>query len=179
MKMHSVGFARRPRAGGGYDYVDSVRLRRFPERRTHEPGDTQRRASVAGASKDRSVRCVRRVSMGSGAGLKGESVYRRRAGCGLLRVTPPAKQKRSRFDALEIHAIAIDAKDRVYAATAPDGKVIGGTRRQELGVLRPEAEVHLVFAFDTADNLFVATGDQGEIHKVTPDGQRLGVFQER
>src|SRR5581483_9000954 len=80
------------------------------------------------------------------------------------------------LDGLEIHAIVVDAKDRVYAATSPDGKVyrIGANGKCEL-FYNPKQKYIWAMAFDSHGNLFVATGDQGEIHKVTPDGKG-GVF---
>ena len=62
-----------------------------------------------------------------------------------FRVIPAGKSKTlAELPGLEIHAIAVDRKDRVYAATSPDGKVYRvATRRQARGVLRPEGEIHL------------------------------------
>src|SRR5712671_1274423 len=45
-------------------------------------------------------------------------------GAKLYRISPSGEKKTlAEFDALEIHAIAIDRKDQVFIATAPDGKV--------------------------------------------------------
>src|SRR5579859_4010877 len=46
-------------------------------------------------------------------------------GAKLFRISPGGEKKTlAEFqEAIDIHAIAIDAKDRVYAATSPDGKV--------------------------------------------------------
>src|SRR5262249_17114653 len=46
------------------------------------------------------------------------------AGAKLYRIAPDGKGRMlADLDALEIHAIAVDSHDRVYAATAPDGRV--------------------------------------------------------
>lgn len=76
------------------------------------------------------------------------------------------------LDAFEIHAIAVDSKDRVYAATSPDGKVyrIAGSAKPEV-FYDPKAKYIWALAFDRKGDLFVATGDRGEIHRVTPDGK--------
>ena len=45
-------------------------------------------------------------------------------GAKLYRISPAGEKKTlAEFDALDIHAIAIDRRDRVFVATAPDGKV--------------------------------------------------------
>jgi hypothetical protein len=79
---------------------------------------------------------------------------------------------------LQIQAIAIDASNRVYAATAPDGKVfrVGPTGSNEV-FYEPKAKYIWALAFDKSGNLFVATGDHGEIHKVTPQGQGSVFFK--
>ena len=79
---------------------------------------------------------------------------------------------------LQIQAIAIDSANRVYAATAPDGKVfrVGPTGSNEV-FYEPKAKYIWALAFDKSGNLFVATGDHGEIHKVTPQGQGSVFFK--
>ncbi|HEY1758020.1 MAG TPA: hypothetical protein VGG72_21810 [Bryobacteraceae bacterium] len=75
------------------------------------------------------------------------------------------------LDGIAIQAIAIDAMDRVYAATSPDGKVYRVDAAGKASVFYdPKAKYIWAMAFDKAGNLYVATGDQGEIHKVTPAG---------
>src|SRR5229473_3666473 len=45
-------------------------------------------------------------------------------GAKLLRISPSGEKKTlAEFQAIEIHAIAVDNKDRVFVGTAPDGKV--------------------------------------------------------
>jgi sugar lactone lactonase YvrE len=75
------------------------------------------------------------------------------------------------LDGIAIQAIAIDAMDRVYAATSPDGRVYRVSASGQADVFYdPKAKYIWAMAFDKAGNLYVATGDQGEIHKVTPAG---------
>jgi sugar lactone lactonase YvrE len=75
------------------------------------------------------------------------------------------------LDGIAIQAIAIDAMDRVYAATWTDGRVYRVSASGQASVFYdPKAKYIWAMAFDKAGNLYVATGDQGEIHKVTPAG---------
>ena len=75
------------------------------------------------------------------------------------------------LDGLEIHAIVLDSKDNVYAATDPDGKVykIGPDGKPKL-FYDPHQKYIWAMAFANNGDLFIATGDQGEIHRVTPAG---------
>lgn len=72
----------------------------------------------------------------------------------------------------EIHAIAIDSKDRVFAATSPDGKVylVNSAGKSEVYY---DPKTKYIWALSSSSNgdLFVATGDKGEIHKVTAAGK--------
>jgi hypothetical protein len=85
-------------------------------------------------------------------------------------------------DALEIHAIAVDSKDRVYFGTEPDGKVfrMTGTAKPEV-FYDPKAKYIWALAFNSKGDLLVATGGvpngQGEIHKVSPDGKGAVFFK--
>jgi len=84
----------------------------------------------------------------------------------------------SELDGLEIHALAVDAKDQVYAATDPDGKVY---RIAPDGKARTFYDPHQKYiwamAFNSKGDLFVATGDQGEIHRVTGNGSGSVFFK--
>ena len=75
------------------------------------------------------------------------------------------------LDGMEIQAIAIDRQDRVYAATAPDGKVyrVNASGQAEV-FFDPRAKYIWALAFSKSGDLFVATGDKGEIYRVTPAG---------
>ncbi len=76
------------------------------------------------------------------------------------------------FDDLEVHALAIDKKDQVYAATSPDGKIykISSGGKAEV-FYDPHAKYVWAMAFDSHGDLFIATGDRGEIFRVAPDGK--------
>ena len=96
----------------------------------------------------------------------------------VLAVTPQGKSTTfAELTALEVHALAIDTKDRVYAATSPDAKIYRMSKagKPEL-FFDPKAKYVWAMAFDHAGNLFVATGDQGLIYKVTPDGSGSEFF---
>jgi sugar lactone lactonase YvrE len=90
----------------------------------------------------------------------------------LFMVDPSGKSKTlAELEGIAIQAIAIDSKDRVYAATSPDGKVyrIDATGKSEV-FYDPKQKYIWAMEFSSAGDLFVATGDQGEIHRVTPAG---------
>src|ERR1035438_7551652 len=75
------------------------------------------------------------------------------------------------LDGVAIQAIAIDAMDRVYAATSPDGKVYRVSAAGKVDVFYdPKTKYIWAMAFDKGGNLYVATGDQGEIHKYPSNG---------
>ncbi|HUE43782.1 MAG TPA: hypothetical protein VMP12_09460 [Candidatus Sulfotelmatobacter sp.] len=82
------------------------------------------------------------------------------------------------LEGLEIHAIVIDSKDQVYAATDPDGKVykIGSNGKAQL-FYDPHQKYIWAMVSDAKGDLFVATGDQGEIHRVTPAGSGSVFFK--
>src|ERR1035438_8624333 len=83
---------------------------------------------------------------------------------------------------LQVQALVVDKAGVVYAATAPDGKVY---RLEATKGAKPDAKASWNatpyfdpnskyiwdLALDTAGNLYVATGDHGEIFKVTANGQ--------
>jgi hypothetical protein len=75
------------------------------------------------------------------------------------------------LDGITIQAIAVDSKDRVYAATSPDGKVYRVDQAGKSEVFYdPKQKYIWALEFSRSGDLFVATGDQGEIHRVTPAG---------
>jgi sugar lactone lactonase YvrE len=78
----------------------------------------------------------------------------------------------AQLDDLEVHAIAVDGKDQVYAATSPDGKVykIAASGKAEV-FYDPHAKYIWGMVFDSKGELFIATGDRGEIHRVSPGGK--------
>jgi sugar lactone lactonase YvrE len=91
----------------------------------------------------------------------------------LFMVDPSGKSKTlAELEGIAIQAIAIDSKDRVYAATSPDGKVYRietQTGKSEV-FYDPKQKYIWALEFSRSGDLFVATGDQGEIHRVTPAG---------
>jgi outer membrane protein assembly factor BamB len=97
----------------------------------------------------------------------------------LFMVDPSGKAKTvAEIDGLAIQAIAIDRQDRVYAATAPDGKVYRVDRAGKAEVFYdPHAKYIWALAFSKAGDLYVATGDQGEIHRVSPSGSGSVFFR--
>jgi sugar lactone lactonase YvrE len=101
---------------------------------------------------------------GGGPGGPGARVY----------VISPGGKGRTfaEMDDLEVHALAVDRKDRVYAATYPDGKVyrISGAGKPEV-FFDPHAKYIWAMAFDSRGELFVATGEHGEVYRVSPDGK--------
>jgi hypothetical protein len=97
----------------------------------------------------------------------------------ILAVTPQGKSRvAAEVDGLEIHALAIDRKDRLYAATSPDSKVyrIDADGKPEL-FFDPNAKYIWAMVFDKTGNLYVATGDQGVIYRVTPGGKGSEFFR--
>lgn len=79
---------------------------------------------------------------------------------------------------LQVQALAVDANDRLYAATAPDGKVYRFSPEGKAEVFYdPQAKYIWALAFEKGGDLFVATGDRGEIHRVTPAGQGSVFFK--
>ena len=81
-------------------------------------------------------------------------------GARLYLVSPDGKGKTlAQWDDLEVHGLAIDKSDRLYAGTSPDGKVYkiepGG--KPQL-FYDPHAKYIWGMAFDSRGNLFIATG---------------------
>ncbi|MEO7145903.1 MAG: hypothetical protein ABI165_20610 [Bryobacteraceae bacterium] len=97
----------------------------------------------------------------------------------LFRIDPNGNAKSiAELDGLEIHAIAIDSRDRVYAATAPDGKVyrLAAGGKPEV-FYDPHAKYIWSMVFAPSGDLYIATGDRGEIHRVTPAGTGTVFFK--
>ncbi len=97
----------------------------------------------------------------------------------LYRIDPSGKAETvAELEGLEIHSVAIDAKDVVYAATAPDGKVyrIGRAGKAEV-FFDPKAKYIWSMVFGANGDLFVGTGDKGEIFRVKSNGQGSVFFK--
>lgn len=96
----------------------------------------------------------------------------------LFMVDPAGKSKTlAEVEGLEIHAVAVDSRDRVYAATDPDGKVYRIANGKAELFYDPKAKYIWAMAFSKGGDLYVATGDHGEIHKVGPDGKGSVFFR--
>lgn len=93
-------------------------------------------------------------------------------------LTPGGKPREyAEIASLEVHALAIDSQDRLYAAVLPDAKIyrIDKAGKPQLFF---DAKCKYIWAmtFDKGGNLFVATGDSGLIYKIAPDGTGLKFF---
>ena len=99
---------------------------------------------------------------------------------------------------LQVQALALDTSGILYAATNPDGKVYRIERPAGIPAAKGKTETEKsksagefsasVFfdpgtkyiwdlVFDNAGNLYVATGDHGEIYRVTPKGEHSVFFK--
>src|SRR5271166_5682267 len=107
----------------------------------------------------------------------------------VYRITPDG-QSTTIFEPqeLQVQALVVDKSDIVYAATAPDGKVyrleaVKGTKADAktswsaTPYFDPGSKYIWDVVLDNAGVLYVATGDHGEIHKVSPNGQHSLFFQ--
>jgi hypothetical protein len=86
----------------------------------------------------------------------------------------------SELTGLEVHALAVDAQDRVYAAVLPDAKIyrIDSSGKPQL-FFDSKCKYIWSMVFDHSGNLFVATGDSGLIFKVGTDGKGSQFFDTR
>jgi sugar lactone lactonase YvrE len=119
----------------------------------------------------------------------------------LYRITPDG-QATTIFEPteLQVQALVVDKNGVVYAGTAPDGKVYKienkrgaktepakSTADKPKGQVDPNWSSSVYFdpgtkyiwdlTFDSSGNLYVATGDRGEIYKVTPKGDHTVFFK--
>ncbi len=89
---------------------------------------------------------------------------------------------------LQVQVLVVDKAGIVYAATAPDGKVyrLAATKGAKLDAkaswsatpyFDPKSKYIWDLALDSAGSLYVATGDHGEIFKVTANGQQSLFFK--
>ncbi|MGA9797372.1 MAG: hypothetical protein WBQ68_00055, partial [Terriglobales bacterium] len=115
----------------------------------------------------------------------------------VYRITPQG-QSSSIFEPkeLQVQALALDKNGVLYAATNPDGKVYRIERQAGATASKAEADksksttdysASVYFdpgtkyiwdlVFDSSGNLYVATGDHGEIYRVTPKGEHSVFFK--
>ena len=107
----------------------------------------------------------------------------------LRRGNRPASSSRKE---LQVQALAVDKNGVLYAATNPDGKVYRIERQAseaERTKTKPAGEFSSSvyfdpgtkyiwdLVFDGSGNLYVATGDHGEIFRVTPKGEHSVFFK--
>jgi hypothetical protein len=95
---------------------------------------------------------------------------------------------------LQVQALAVDKSGAIFAATNPDGKVYriehkatGKAGEKDKAGVDPSWSASVYFDpatkyiwdldLDEAGNLFVATGDTGEIFRVTPKGEHAVFFK--
>jgi len=107
----------------------------------------------------------------------------------VYRITPDG-QSTAIFEPqeLQVQALVVDKNGTVYAATAPDGKVY---RLESAKGAKPDAKTSWTastyfdpgskyiwdIVLDNAGALYVATGDHGEIYKVSANGQHSLFFK--
>jgi hypothetical protein len=110
----------------------------------------------------------------------------------VYRITPQG-QSSSIFEPkeLQVQALALDKNGVLYAATNPDGKVYRIERQAGVSAdkTKPAGEFSSSvyfdpgtkyiwdLVFDASGNLYVATGDHGEIFRVTPKGEHSVFFK--
>ncbi len=100
---------------------------------------------------------------------------------------------------LQVQALVVDKNGVLYAATNPDGKVYriehlapkavgkdvkddkskGDSEWKSSVYFDPGSKYIWDLALDDSGNLYVATGDHGEIFKVTPSRRAFALLQER
>ena len=93
---------------------------------------------------------------------------------------------------LQVQALVMSKSGVLYAATTPDGKVYrierpngadaknakpGSSQWSSSVYFDPGTKYIWDLALDDSGNLFVATGDKGEIYRVTPNGQHSVFFK--
>ncbi|MDE3170005.1 MAG: hypothetical protein KGL75_07675, partial [Acidobacteriota bacterium] len=79
---------------------------------------------------------------------------------------------------LAAQAIALDARDNLYVATSPDGKIYRVAPDGSKSVFfEPKTKYIWALAIDSNGDLFVGTGDSGKIFVVTPDGKGQLFYQ--
>lgn len=73
-------------------------------------------------------------------------------------------------DQPEVFALALDAKGTLYAASAPDGKVYRIENGKAVEFFAPKAKYIWSLAFSKNGDLFVGTGEPGNLYRVDKSG---------
>jgi hypothetical protein len=96
----------------------------------------------------------------------------------VFRIDPSgAGEELVKLDEAGVYALGIDSQNRLYAGTAPDGRVYRINAQGEAEQFYDPKEKYIWdLAFDSDDNLYVATGPRGIIYKVTPSGTGEQLF---
>ena len=134
----------------------------------------QRRPADAGAGIRRKLfDTVVGLPLGAGAGFQGNLYAGGGTGAKLFRIPPDGKGKMlAEFDALESMPSPSIPRTACTPPPRPTARSIASRRNGKPEVFYdPKAKYIWALAFDGQGDLFVATGDPGEIHRVTPDGK--------
>lgn len=100
------------------------------------------------------------------------TLYTGGAGGKLFSVDSQGKSKTvAEFNGGDVYAVAVNAKDEVFAAVAPEGKVYRVRDGKPEVFYETKAKYVWALAFGSGGQLFVATGDPGQVHRVGPDGK--------
>lgn len=75
------------------------------------------------------------------------------------------------FEGGSVYSLAVNAKDELFAAVSPNGKVYKITGGKPVLFYDSKQTYIWGMVFDRQGNLLLATGDQGEIHKVDASGK--------
>jgi len=112
----------------------------------------------------------------------------------VYRITPDG-QSATIFEPqeLQVQSLLVDKGGTVYAATAPDGKVYRIAAKAPSAGAKADTKTSPSWSatpyfdpgtkyiwdivLDSAGNLYVATGDRGEVYRVTPSGQHTLFFK--
>ncbi len=71
----------------------------------------------------------------------------------------------------EIFALAVDSRSRLYAAASPDGKIWRIENGKATELFDPKAKYVWSLVAAPDGTLYVGTGDQGRVWRVSPDGK--------
>jgi WD40 repeat protein len=126
------------------------------------------------------------------SGHEGEVYAATGAPARIYRITPDGKSSAIfQPQELQVQALVVDKNGVIYAATNPDGKVYritppaGGAQGTSSSnsawtsslFFDPGTKYIWDLAFDQGGNLYVATGDHGEVFRVTPSGEHSVFFK--